>query len=85
MIAGCVAVGAWFSWLALAGRTIWPAIVAHGALNAAAAFYLLVSGDPDVDGALAGPLGVAGWVAFGVVGAVLLAVHVRRSPLAHQV
>lgn len=85
MIAGCVAVGAWFSWLALAGRTIWPAIVAHGAFNASAAFYLLVSGDPQVDGALAGPLGVAGWLAFGVMGTVLLAVYHRRSWHAHQV
>ena len=85
MIAGCVAVGAWFSWLALTSRTIWPAIVGHGALNASAAFYLLVSGDPQVDGALAGPLGVAGWIAFGVVGTVLLVVFRRKRRAADQV
>ena len=85
MIAGCTAVGTWFSWLALTSRTIWPAIVGHGALNASAAFYLLVSADPAVDGALAGPLGVAGWLAFGCVGTGCLVAAGLRSRRSHPV
>src|SRR5690606_15952136 len=85
MIAGCTAVGTWFSWLALTSHTIWPAVVGHGALNASAAFYLLVSADPAVDGALAGPLGVAGWVAFGLVGTGCLVASGLRSRGSHRV
>lgn len=72
MIAGCIAVGAWLIWLTVRSGTVWPAVCGHGALNASAGFYLIMSSTPDVDGAAAGPLGAAGWIAFGLVGAVLL-------------
>lgn len=81
MIAGCVAAGAWLSWLRVRSGTVWPAIFAHGALNASAGLYLLLSASPDVDGATAGPLGVAGWIVFGVTGAVLLGIFARRRGL----
>lgn len=81
MVIGCICVGAWFSWLRIRGGSVWPAVFAHGALNAAAGLYLLVSARPDVDGAAAGPLGVAGWVVFGLAGGVLCGSLMRsRSP-----
>ncbi|MGO1396756.1 MAG: CPBP family intramembrane glutamic endopeptidase [Brevibacterium yomogidense] len=85
MITGSICVGAWFSWLRIRGGSVWPAIVAHGALNAAAGLYLLVSASPDVDGATAGPLGVAGWVVFGLAGAVLCGTLMRSRRLKTQV
>ena len=84
MVVGCICVGAWFSWLRIRGGSVWPAIFAHGALNAAAGLYLLVSARPDVDGATAGPLGVAGWVVFGLAGAVLCGDLMRTRRTADQ-
>lgn len=85
MIIGCICVGAWFSWLRIRGGSVWPVIFAHGALNAAAGLYLLVSASPDVDGATAGPLGVAGWIVFGLAGAALCGTAMRRRRSAEQV
>lgn len=83
MVIGCVCVGAWLSWLRLRGGSVWPAIFAHGALNAAAGLYLLVSASPAADGATSGPLGVAGWIVFGLIGAVLCGVLMRKGRSAH--
>ncbi len=85
MAIGCICVGAWLSWLRIRGGSVWPAVFAHGALNAAAGLYLLVSAQPDVDGAAAGPLGIAGWIVFGLVGAALIAVHMRTQQTSQQV
>lgn len=82
MVTGCVCVGAWFAWLRIRGGSVWPAIFAHGALNAAAALHLLVSATADADGATAGPLGLAGWIVFGLVGALLCGVHMRKGSAA---
>ncbi|WP_291796499.1 CPBP family intramembrane glutamic endopeptidase [Brevibacterium sp.] len=82
MIAGCIGVGAWFSWLRLRCRTVWPAVVAHGALNGAAGIYLLIGGATPADGALAGPLGAAGWIVCGagiLVWTIVAAVRGRES------
>lgn len=50
---------------------MWPAVIAHGALNAAGGMVLLfAAGAPDL--ALAGPLGVAGWIVCALVIVVLL-------------
>ena len=85
MVIGCICVGAWFSWLRIRGGSVWPAVFAHGALNAAAGLYLIVSARPDVDGAIAGPLGVAGWVVFGLTGAGLCAALMRSRRVRKQV
>lgn len=80
MIVGCVMWGVLLGWLRLRSASVWPAVIAHGALNAAGAMVLLftVSG---VDLALAGPLGVAGWIATAVVIVVLVATgQFRRQP-----
>ncbi|WP_336642474.1 CPBP family intramembrane glutamic endopeptidase [Microbacterium sp. MMO-113] len=80
MIGGCVAWGVLFGWLRLRSGSLWPAVVAHGALNAAAGLVLVVAAmQPDL--ALAGPLGVAGWIVAAVVVLVLtLTGQFRRQP-----
>lgn len=71
MIGGCVAWGVLLGWLRLRSGSVWPAVVAHGALNAAGGLVLLVAASqPDL--ALAGPLGVSGWIVAAVVVIVLL-------------
>ena len=80
MVGGCVAWGVLLGWLRLRSASVWPAVVAHGALNASAGLVLLVAAaQPDL--ALAGPLGVATWVVLAVVDAVLaLTGQFRRQP-----
>jgi len=80
MVGGCVAWGVLFGWLRLRSASIWPAVLAHGSLNAAAGLVLLVAASqPDL--ALAGPLGVAAWiVAAVVIGILALTGQFRRQP-----
>lgn len=71
MIGGCVAWGILLGWLRLRSASIWPAVLAHGSLNASGGLVLLfAASQPDL--ALAGPLGVAGWIVAAVVIAVLV-------------
>lgn len=70
MVGGCVAWGILLGWLRLRSASVWPAVIAHGSLNAAAGLIVLVAAtQPDM--ALAGPLGVAGWIVVAVIIAVL--------------
>ena len=80
MIAGCVAWGILLGWLRLRSASVWPAVIAHGSLNAAAGLIVIfAAAKPDL--ALAGPLGVAGWIVLAVVIAVLVATgQFRRQP-----
>lgn len=70
MIGGCVVWGVLLGWLRLRSASLWPAVLAHGALNAAGGLVLLFAAPP-VDLALAGPLGVAGWIVGAAVVVVL--------------
>lgn len=71
MIAGCVAWGVLLGWLRLRSASLWPAVLAHGSLNAAAGLVLIVSASmPDL--ALAGPLGVSGLIVVALVASVLV-------------
>lgn len=71
MIGGCVAWGILLGWLRLRSASVWPAVIAHGSLNAAAGFVLIVAAtQPDM--ALAGPLGVATWVVLALLTVVLV-------------
>lgn len=82
MIGGCVAWGVLLGWLRLRSASLWPAVFAHGAMNAAGALIALVfAGGTTFDMALAGPLGIAGWIACAIV-IVVLAVtgQFRRQP-----
>lgn len=77
MVAGCVLWGVLLGWLRLRSASVWPAVFAHGAINASAAMIaLFIAADSPLDMALAGPLGVAGWV---VVTVVIIALVLSRS------
>lgn len=80
MIGGCVAWGVLLGWLRLRSASVWPAVIAHGSLNAAAGMIVIfAAAQPDL--ALAGPLGVAGWiVAALVVVALVLTGQFRQQP-----
>lgn len=71
MIGGCVAWGILLGWLRLRSASVWPAVIAHGSLNAAAGLVLIVAvTQPDM--ALAGPLGVATWIVLALLTVVLV-------------
>ncbi|MBO0979237.1 CPBP family intramembrane glutamic endopeptidase [Microbacterium sp. SD291] len=78
MVVGCIAWGILLGWLRLRSASVWPAVIAHGALNAAGGMIVLfAAAKPDL--ALAGPLGVAGWIVTAVVIAVLVVTGQFRS------
>lgn len=71
MIGGCMAWGVLLGWLRLRSASVWPAVLAHGSLNAAAGLIVIfAASQPDL--ALAGPLGLAGWIVAAAVIAVLV-------------
>lgn len=79
MIGGCVAWGVLFGWLRLRSASLWPAVLAHGSLNAVGAlvFVLVVAGEtPDL--AVVGPLGVVSWVVLAVVVGVIVVIRQFR-------
>lgn len=72
MVGGCVAWGVLLGWLRLSSGSVWPAVVAHGSLNAAGSMVLLVvAAGVTPDMGVVGPLGVVAWGVLGVVAAVL--------------
>lgn len=80
MVGGCVAWGVLLGWLRLRSASVWPAVIAHGSLNAAAGLIVLfAASQPDL--ALAGPLGVAAWIVVAAVVLVLvLTGQFRKQP-----
>ena len=82
MTGGCIAWGVLLGWLRLRSASLWPAVFAHGAMNAAGALVLLLfAAGTTFDMELAGPLGVAGWIACAiVVVALVLTGQFRRQP-----
>ncbi|GAB3601178.1 lysostaphin resistance A-like protein [Microbacterium tumbae] len=82
MVGGCIAWGVLLGWLRLRSASLWPAVFAHGALNAAGGMVVLVhAAGTTIDMALAGPLGVAGWiVCAGAVVVLALSGQFRRQP-----
>lgn len=73
MLIGCVLWGIFFGWLRLRSGSLWPAVIAHGALNASGGVVLLLtSADPTMNLALVNPLGVSGWIVLGIVTLLLL-------------
>lgn len=82
MTGGCIAWGVLLGWARLRSASVWPAVVGHGALNAAAGLVvLLAAAGADVDMGVVGPLGLVAWavIAVIVVGLVLLG-QFRREP-----
>ncbi|WP_300266409.1 type II CAAX endopeptidase family protein [Microbacterium sp.] len=82
MTGGCIAWGVLLGWLRLRTASVWPAVFAHGALNACGALVTLVyAAGTTFDMALVGPLGVAGWIACAIVMVVLaLTGQLRKQP-----
>ncbi|MBC9954557.1 CPBP family intramembrane metalloprotease [Leucobacter sp. cx-42] len=74
MVAGCIAWGVFFGWLRLRSASLWPAVIAHGSLNAAAGLFMLLgTAGEQPDPALVSPLGVAGWIVLAACVLVLFA------------
>lgn len=77
----CVVAGVVFGWLRLRSGSVWPAVVAHGALNATASSVLLLgdaAAPPDL--VVVGLTGVVGWVLLAACGAALLRFLPVRQP-----
>lgn len=82
MVGGCIAWGILFGWLRLRSGSVWPAVLAHGSLNAVGGLvFLLIAAGAIPDLGIVGPLGVVSWAVLAVV-AVILAVtgQLRRQP-----
>lgn len=72
MIGMCTVVGSVFAWLRLRSGSVWPAALAHGALNAAAGSYLLFAmAGESIDTTQATILGWTGWIVPLILVAVL--------------
>jgi membrane protease YdiL (CAAX protease family) len=82
MVVGCMAVGVLFGWTRLRSGSMWPAVFAHGALNAAAGLPMVfrAAGAP-FDPAFSIVLGVSGWIACAIVIVILLLTgQFRKQP-----
>ncbi|MGF2948661.1 CPBP family intramembrane glutamic endopeptidase [Microbacterium alcoholitolerans] len=82
MTGGCVVWGVLLGWLRLRSASMWPAVFAHGAINASIGLpTLFIAAGATFDPALAYALGVSGWIVGVVVIAVLLVTgQFRRQP-----
>ena len=59
----CVIMGILFGWMRLATGSIWPAVIGHGALNAAGGFgYVFADADQTIDTAHVTIAGWTGWI-----------------------
>lgn len=82
MAVNCVIWGMLFGWLRLRTASVWPAAVAHGALNAVASLALLLNAaGTEVRVELASGVGVAGWITVaGVILVLALTGQFKRQP-----
>ncbi len=63
MVAMCIVWGILFGWTRLATGSVWPAVLAHGALNGSAGLvHALFMQGTSFDTALVGVTGVTGWI-----------------------
>ncbi len=72
--------GTFLGWLALRGRSVWPAVIGHAAINGiAAAAALATTGDPNP---LLGPLpvGIIGSLGYALVAVVIFAAPKELQP-----
>ncbi len=78
----CVILGVLFGWMRLATGSIWPAVIAHAALNGSAgAMYLFLKAGETFDTAHAGITGWSGWIPL--LAWILLLVATGRLPVRH--
>lgn len=80
MTAGCIGWGILFGFLRLRSGSLWPAVFAHGALNASAGLpvILYAAGTP-LDPSLVLALGASGWIACAAVVVILIVTGQLRS------
>lgn len=73
MVGGCVAWGVLFGWSRLRTGSVWPAVVGHGALNAAAGLItVFAASGAEVNTGVVGPLGMVAWSLITVLVIVLV-------------
>jgi membrane protease YdiL (CAAX protease family) len=73
MTMGCIMLGVLLGWLRLRSGSVWPAVVAHGAFNAAAGLLsLVIAAGVVADSAVVGPLGWVAWIVMAAVIVVLV-------------
>jgi membrane protease YdiL (CAAX protease family) len=85
MVGMTIVIGAVFSWLRIRSESVWPAALAHGALNAAAGFSLVfVMAGETFSPLNATILGWTGWLVPLVLVIVLLATGQFRAPATRQ-
>lgn len=80
MIGACVAWGVLFGWLRLRTGSVWPAVFAHGSLNAVGGVILVLAAAvaaPDL--AVVGPMGLVAWGVIAVVVVVLVLAGAFRT------
>lgn len=85
MTVGCVFWGVIFGWLRLRSGSVWPAVIAHGALNGSAGLFMVfATAGVDLPLALVNPLGVSGWIAAAIFIVILAATRqfTQQPPLA---
>ncbi|MGB3376483.1 MAG: CPBP family intramembrane glutamic endopeptidase, partial [Microbacterium sp.] len=82
MTGGCIVWGVLLGWLRLRSGSMWPAVFAHGAINASMGLPLLfIAAGTNFDPALGYGLGVSGWIVGAVVIVILaLTGQFRRQP-----
>ncbi|MCI2416666.1 CPBP family intramembrane metalloprotease [Saccharopolyspora sp. K220] len=80
MVCFCTLVGTLLAWLRLASGSVWPSVIAHGFLNAAAGLATVFSaaGHP-VDNASVGLLGWTGWIVLALL--ILVLVMIGKLPV----
>ncbi len=77
MVVFCVLTGVVIGWLRLRSASVWPAVVAHGAINTATAQWLIFV---DADDLPVGPWGtVLGWPGWMLLALVILALVLTRQ------
>jgi uncharacterized protein len=80
MILSTIVMGVLVGWLRLASGSIWPAVIAHAAINGSAGLsYVFVQAGAGVDTAQTTLLGWTGWIVMLVV--IALLVTLRRLPV----
>lgn len=84
MTLNCTISGVVFGWLRLRSGSVWPAAIGHGAFNGTGGMivWFMAAGQLETfDTALASVAGVAGWIVFAVIIAVLaLTGQLKREP-----
>jgi membrane protease YdiL (CAAX protease family) len=77
----CLIFGIVLGWLRLATDSIWPAVIAHGAINAVGEFtYVVAASGQKIDTASVTILGWTGWILPLLL--ILVLVLMKRLPLA---